>query len=129
MLVIAIMNGMTFTPTNLQDIDLDDVRNTLEDERARLIKQLHKEPQAGQDALGRNPDRFDLANSFTNLVERSVRQTIDQRKLSQIEAALQRLESGLYGRCAACDRIIAAERLAILPATTHCISCQQSAAA
>ena len=43
------MNEMTFTPTNLQDLDLDDVRNTLEDERARLIKQLHKEPQAGQD--------------------------------------------------------------------------------
>lgn len=129
MLVISMMNGMALTPTNLQDIDLHDVRNTLEDERARLIKQLHKEPQAAQDALGRNPDRFDLANSFTSLVERSVRQTMDQRKLKQIEAALQRLEAGLYGRCAACDRAIEAERLAILPSTTHCIGCQHSTAA
>lgn len=127
--MVSMMNGMALTPTKLQDINLHEVRNTLEDERARLIKQLHKEPQGEQDVLGRNPDRFDLANSFTSLVERSVRQTMDQKKLSQIEAALQRLEAGLYGRCAACDRAIEAERLAILPSTTHCIGCQQSTAA
>lgn len=123
------MNRINLTPTHPQGIDLHEVRNTLDEERSRLVKQLHTIAPAEQESFGRNPDRFDLAHSFTNLVEHSVRQTMDQKKLSQIEAALQRLEDGLYGRCAGCGETIAAERLAILPSTTHCVGCQQSATA
>ena len=123
------INGMNLTSTDRRDIDLGEIRNILENECSRLVKQLEDDRPAAQDGLGRNPDRADLANSFTSLVERSVRQTMDQKKLSQIETALQRLEDGLYGCCAGCGKTIAAERLAILPATTHCVSCQQSAAA
>lgn len=115
---------MDVTPTDLREI-----RANLENERARLIKQLTNASRQAPDSFGRNPDRDELANSFTSLVERSVRQTMDQKKLSQIEAALHRLDAGLYGRCASCGEVIEAERLAILPSTTLCIRCQQRSAA
>ncbi|MGN6793714.1 MAG: TraR/DksA family transcriptional regulator [Streptosporangiaceae bacterium] len=44
-------------------------------------------------------------------------------RLAEIDAALGRLESGSYGRCAACGEQIAPERLAVRPAAVTCITC------
>lgn len=44
--------------------------------------------------------------------------------LRQIDAALVRLERGLYGRCSACGEPIPLTRLRALPFATHCIPCQ-----
>lgn len=44
-------------------------------------------------------------------------------KLADIEAAVQRLDAGLYGSCTICGREIAAERLDALPATPTCVTC------
>lgn len=117
-------NVLELTPMNLQEICTE-----LEYERKRLAKQLAADPQQERDSFGRNPDRFDLASSYTTFVQRTVLHTMDQKKLNQIEEALQRLDAGLYGRCTACGEAIEAERLAILPATTLCIGCQQCASA
>ncbi|HLI43401.1 MAG TPA: TraR/DksA C4-type zinc finger protein [Acidimicrobiales bacterium] len=43
--------------------------------------------------------------------------------LRAIEEAIARAESGGYGRCEACGRAIAAERLAAIPAARWCTSC------
>jgi DnaK suppressor protein len=44
--------------------------------------------------------------------------------LAEIEAALARLESGHYGRCAICREQIPAARLEAMPAATVCVSCK-----
>jgi RNA polymerase-binding transcription factor DksA len=44
--------------------------------------------------------------------------------LSDIEAALHRIEAGRYGRCEGCDTAIPLERLEILPMASHCMRCQ-----
>lgn len=44
----------------------------------------------------------------------------------QIRAALARLDAGTYGVCQKCGQPIDAERLELLPLTTHCISCAHS---
>lgn len=44
--------------------------------------------------------------------------------LADVEAALERIESGTYGRCVECDEEIPVERLEILPATPVCVRCQ-----
>jgi DnaK suppressor protein len=44
----------------------------------------------------------------------------------QVRAALARLDAGTYGVCQKCGQPIDAERLELLPLTTHCIRCAQS---
>ena len=45
----------------------------------------------------------------------------------EIEAALVRLDRGIYGRCEECGAAITAARLEILPYTRYCVSCQPRA--
>jgi DnaK suppressor protein len=44
-------------------------------------------------------------------------------QVAVLDAALRRVDAGSYGRCESCGDVIAAERLAVRPAATHCISC------
>lgn len=46
-----------------------------------------------------------------------------KRELARVEAALQRLEEGEYGECAACGEPIAPARLQVDPAAEQCIRC------
>jgi DnaK suppressor protein len=48
-----------------------------------------------------------------------------EQELRQIDAALERLESGDYGYCLACDEPIATARLELNPAVTLCIGCAE----
>ena len=43
--------------------------------------------------------------------------------LDQIEAALERIEEGRYGRCEECGRKIARDRLEALPYVALCVRC------
>lgn len=47
----------------------------------------------------------------------------DEETLGQIEAALERLEDGVYGSCVECDAKISKARLNAIPHTPHCIKC------
>ena len=42
-------------------------------------------------------------------------------QLRDVDAALERVAGGTYGRCTACGRPIGSERLEALPATAYCI--------
>jgi RNA polymerase-binding transcription factor DksA len=46
-----------------------------------------------------------------------------QAEMRQIEAALERLDSGEYGFCVTCGEPISQERLNILPYTPFCRNC------
>lgn len=46
-----------------------------------------------------------------------------ERHLEEIEQALARLDAGGYGRCSRCGRPIPAERLAVRPTATTCVTC------
>ncbi len=58
----------------------------------------------------------------------SVVESIDG-ELSDVEAALERLEAGKYGICEACGRPIGPERLDALPAARFCVEDAELAAA
>lgn len=49
--------------------------------------------------------------------------------VAALDAALERLEAGTYGRCLACGEVIPAERLAAHPTTGTCVRCAQASAA
>ena len=46
-----------------------------------------------------------------------------RRRLADVEAALERRETGGYGVCEVCGRPIAAERLAARPSARTCVDC------
>ncbi|MEM8679674.1 MAG: TraR/DksA family transcriptional regulator [Planctomycetota bacterium] len=49
----------------------------------------------------------------------------DEETLSQIEAALERIETGTYGRCLECDSVVPKSRLNAIPYTPHCVTCAE----
>ena len=51
-----------------------------------------------------------------------------ERLLAQIEAAVRRIEAGVYGLCERCGQAINPERLQVLPYATTCVSCARAAA-
>lgn len=50
-------------------------------------------------------------------------------ELSEIDAALSRIELGTYGHCEVCDGAIGRQRLLALPHARRCIDCTQPASA
>lgn len=50
-----------------------------------------------------------------------------KHELDEIEDAAVRLEAGTFGLCERCARAIALARLRAMPATRHCLECQQKA--
>jgi RNA polymerase-binding protein DksA len=49
------------------------------------------------------------------------------QSLEEINAALERIEKGTYGRCRECQKEIARERLRALPFTPLCVDCARKA--
>ena len=46
-----------------------------------------------------------------------------EKKIEELEEALERAEQGLYGKCESCGDDIPPERLEALPFTTLCVKC------
>ena len=106
---------------------LTDLRARLESERESLlgdIETLSTENQAQQDDYGVGnhmaDDASEVMSRDINLALRSNSQDL----LSQVEAALTRIDNGTYGICARCGKEINPERLEALPYATYCITCQ-----
>ena len=49
---------------------------------------------------------------------------VESRELSNVEAALEKMREGSYGRCEGCNENIPLVRLQALPYPTLCIQCQ-----
>jgi DnaK suppressor protein len=47
----------------------------------------------------------------------------DQQRLKEIDAALERIAQGTFGRCEECEKVITKERLEALLYARHCIEC------
>ena len=51
----------------------------------------------------------------------------NEQHLAAVEAALERLDTGTYGRCTSCHRPVGDDRLDALPWAALCIECQRAA--
>jgi DnaK suppressor protein len=64
------------------------------------------------------------ANSYTK--EFLFHQSDDNRRILQlVNEALERLKSGSYGLCVACQEEVQVKRLEAVPWARHCIECQE----
>ena len=50
----------------------------------------------------------------------------DQAEFDEIEAALERLRGGTFGRCEGCQDDIPIERLRAVPTARRCLACQRA---
>ncbi|HET9092812.1 MAG TPA: TraR/DksA C4-type zinc finger protein [Acidimicrobiales bacterium] len=95
-------------------------------EAARLVGDLEHELAAIAESTAESPDDEHDAEGSTVGFERARVQGLlerARRSAADIEAAIQRAESGRYGLCVSCGRPIAAERLEVLPAAARCVDC------
>jgi RNA polymerase-binding transcription factor DksA/uncharacterized protein (DUF302 family) len=101
-------------------------RQALEHRRATLAREI--EAGVAARAGERNGNVSDSAEIAAEDVARDVGlATIDRdvAELEAIDAALERLDSGIYGRCVDCGATIEPARLAKSPEVARCLSCQQ----
>ncbi|MGZ4359506.1 MAG: TraR/DksA family transcriptional regulator [Gaiellaceae bacterium] len=112
---------------------LDQLRHSLLEERKRLQDALdylkEENPGSLEDEtaeLSMNDDH--LAETATATVDREIDYTIEESVLARmgdVDTALERMDSGEYGRCQSCGCEIAPERLEAVPWARLCIDCKR----
>ncbi len=114
-------------------IDTGQFRQILLEERRRVaaaIENLHDEhPGSIRDETGEDA-AFDnhLADTATDTYDRELDYTLEENSehvLTEIDAALKRIEDGTYGTCTNCEHQIPPERLEARPWATLCIGCKR----
>lgn len=112
------------------DLDLEAIRRRLEEERGALRESSDHSEEArrpvtlDQPSVGRL-SRMDALQDQAMAVATEERRHLRRQ---QIDAALDRLESGDYGLCVLCDEPIAARRLELDPASPTCVRCAEARA-
>jgi len=108
-------------------IDLQHYRALLLDERGRVAEAaeyMHLEAAPSPDEEGELPSETNLADQATDLLEREIDWTLEENAeqlLSEIDAALERIDAGTYGLCERCGTPIDPDRLAALPWARLCL--------
>lgn len=100
------------------------------DERARTLRRLAELTgdfrEIVEASQATNADDEHDPEGATIAFERSQVATLVQQarhRLTEIDAALGRLEAGTYGTCERCGRPIASARLDVRPTARTCVSC------
>lgn len=117
----------------MSTIDTNRFREALLRERARVsaaIDNLRNEnPGTLEDETGDEPQDQHLGDTATVTYDREMDYTLadnEEQLLSQIDAALSRIEDGTYGICVNCGRPIGEERLEARPWADLCIDCARA---
>lgn len=105
------------------------VRNKLL-ERLRELEEHHKqELDAIHLSQTQHDEVLDRGEEAAADADRELLMAIDAHwvdELTQVKAALQRIDSGLYGVCEACGNEIEPARQQANPSASRCIQCQET---
>jgi DnaK suppressor protein len=119
----------------VSDLDTAKFQSLLEDERQRLVHAVgflvrenpgSVEEELGEVSGGGNDNH--LGDTAGATYDRELDEGLEegaQQTLSEIEAALSRIEDGSYGVCEICGKPIGAQRLAAIPWARLCIDDQR----
>ena len=89
---------------------------------ATALDELTHDREGANDDDEHDPEGVTLSSEWsrlTGLAEAAA------SELTQIDAALARLDAGSYGICASCGRAIPDARLEVRPFATHCVTCAE----
>jgi RNA polymerase-binding protein DksA len=113
---------------------MDRFKAALLEERRRVvgaIDHLHEENQGSlEDDTGEIAPGLDNhpADAATETFDRELDYSLEESAetlLAAIDAALERINAGTYGRCANCGGEISPERLEAIPWSTLCLDCKR----
>ncbi len=116
----------------MSPIDTDRFRELLIDSRKHVVdalEYLHVEnPGSIEDETDEMPIDNHLAETASVTYDREIDYSLEENSvqvLAAIDAALQRLDEGTYGKCQRCGQQISEERLEAIPYATLCIDCKR----
>jgi len=107
------------------NIDFDEFKELLESHKTMTQERLNRELKLLKINSDSNSDLLDAA-SFSYIQQRSsgwIKYL--QSRLSQIEEAILRLQTGSYGACFICGKEIEIERLRLKPYANYCVKCRK----
>ncbi len=104
----------------------DDVRVMLLQMRKELLKEVSQSMRVESDHLKHDiGDFYDHASSDRDRELALMLADREREKLTHVDDALKRIENGTYGICESCEEEIDRDRLAAMPFTKLCLSCQE----
>jgi len=111
----------------------DALRERLLKEKERLLGDLEQLKTSGPQAEERREGspfgkREEEATESLELERRLALEKQTREQLAEIEAALAKFEDNTYGKCEACGKPIARERLEALPHAKLCVNCKANQA-
>jgi RNA polymerase-binding transcription factor DksA len=101
--------------------DPSTLRTELAHERDDLVHRLAELTADGEAAPDFDENFADSAQVTAEQVENMSLAATLRDQLSDVEAALGRLDDGTYGTCEVCGKAVSAARLEAMPATRFCI--------
>lgn len=111
--------------TGLSDIQIAGFRQQLLEKKQELVEMVSSASEAA-DVVELDQTRQGRLSRMDALQGQAMSQAMQERRqaqIKQIDAALRRIEQEDYGYCAACDELIASQRLEYDPAVTLCVKC------
>jgi DnaK suppressor protein len=110
-------------------IDVEALKARLIEEREALLDVADSTREAAQ-TVELDQTRVGRVSRMDAMQAQAMAKESDRRRLialQRIDSALQRIEDGEYGFCAACDESISASRLEVDPGALLCIDCARKA--
>jgi DnaK suppressor protein len=104
--------------------DLKKIRTRLENNRKRLLKRTEGTHKESPNLPPNNSTHSYLTWRYDSQQRKRLLLARAESQLAQVEVALQRLDSGDYGKCVNCGQRIHPDRLKALPSATLCINCK-----
>ena len=110
-------------------INIQLMKERLEAKRAELKQQVGDLTEAypTDDPIDASEGAQDFEDTAVDFVETQQEQAIDVNEralLTEVEAALKRIEDGTYGRCVDCGKVIPEKRLEAIPWAARCVEDQ-----
>jgi len=106
--------------------EIQKFRELLTEKQEELSDIVHRKKEE-QEFQQEEPEIGDEADIATRSVEKEILFDItdsEKQNLDGIEAALRKIEKGVYGRCESCQKTIPRLRLEVMPWARYCINCQ-----
>jgi DnaK suppressor protein len=110
-------------------INIQLMKERLEAKRAELKQQVGDLTEAypTEDPVDASEGAQDFEETAVDFLETQQEQSIDVNEralLTEVEAALKRIEDGTYGRCVDCGKFIPEKRLEAIPWASRCVEDQ-----
>jgi RNA polymerase-binding protein DksA len=115
----------------MTNVDINNARKVLADERATVVHQLH---ELGADESGNLTGDVDFGEAFADAGAATAERTETigivsslKKRLDEVDRALAKIDEGTFGVCIVCGKDIGAARMEFRPTSVRCIDCKTNA--